>query len=298
MVSKEMERLINFLTANISDTSETSVEGLRESFEQIASMIKIPKDAKCERLDAAGVPSEWISVPESVNDRIVLYLHGGGYVAGSINSHREFCVRIARASKTRVLLIDYRRAPEHPFPAALEDATKVYHWLISSEGIKPKNIIIAGESAGGGLTIASLIKLRNDQVELPATGICLSPFMDLAITGDSVKTKAEIDPLVSQETLEFCSKLYLRDENRRNPLASPLYADLHGLPPILMQVGTSECLLDDSVRFADRAKAAGVNVSLEIWNGMIHMFQLFASWLPEGQEAISKIGAFIQNSLS
>lgn len=228
----------------------------------------------------------------------MLYFHGGGYVAGSINSHRELCVRIARASNTRVLLIDYRRAPEHPFPAALEDAIKVYHWLISSEEINPKKIIIAGESAGGGLTIATLIKLRNDKVNLPKASICLSPFLDLAVTGDSVKTKAEIDPIVTRENLEFCAKLYLGDEDSKNPLASPLYADLQGLPPLLIQVGTSELLLDDSVRFADRAKAAGVEVTLDIWDDMIHMFQLFASFAPEGQEAINKIGAFIQKSLS
>ena len=297
MVSIEMERLISFLRQSRGDTSEPSVEGFRESFGQIAGLTKIPKDANCEPIDAVGVPAEWISVPESVKDHVVLYFHGGGYVAGSINSHREYCVRIARASKTRVLLIDYRRAPEHRFPAALEDAMKVYQWLNSSEGINPKKIIIAGESAGGGLTIATLIKLRDDQVELPIAGICLSPFMDLAVTGDSVKTKAEVDPIVTQANLEFCAKLYLGGENSRNPLASPLYADLKGIPPLYIQVGTAEILLDDSIRFADLAKAAGVKVSLELWDDMIHMFQMFAAMAPEGQDAINKIGEFILKSL-
>jgi len=297
MVSIEMERLISLLRQSVADTTELSVEAMREQFEQIAGLTKIPKDANCEPIDAVGVPAEWISVPESIDDHVVLYFHGGGYISGSINSHREYCVRIARASKTRVLLIDYRLAPEHRFPAALEDAMKVYQWLNSSEGIKPKNIIIAGESAGGGLTIATLIKLRDDQVELPIAGICLSPFMDLAVTGDSVKTKAEVDPIVTQANLEFCAKLYLGGENSRNPLASPLYADLKGIPPLYIQVGTAEILLDDSIRFADLAKAAGVKVSLELWDDMIHMFQMFAAMAPEGQDAINKIGEFILKSL-
>lgn len=297
MVSKEMKRLIGDLQQSLGDVSEPSVDALRASFKQIGSMTKIPKDAKCDPLDAAGVPAEWISVPESINDRVILYFHGGGYVAGSINSHREYCVRLARASKTRVLLIDYRRAPEHCFPAALEDATKVYDWLISAKGIKPKNIIIAGESAGGGLTIATLIKLRDDQMELPTAGVCLSPYLDLAVTGESVIFKAEVDPLVTQADLEFCAKLYLGEEDRRNPLASPLYADLKKLPPLYIQVGTAEILLDDSIRFADLARAAGVDVSLDIWDDMIHMFQMFAAMAPEGQDAIDKIGEFILKSL-
>lgn len=208
------------------------------------------------------------------------------------------CIRIARALKTRVLLIDYRLAPEHPFPAALEDAIKVYQWLNSLKGIKSENIIIAGESAGGGLTIATLIKLRNQKINLPKAAICLSPFMDLAVTGDSVRNKAEIDPMVTKEDLEFCAEQYIGDQDRKNPFASPLYADLQGLPALLIQVGSSEILLDDSLRFVDRAKAADIKVSLEVWDEMIHMFQLYAYAVPEGQEAINKIGEFIQNSLN
>jgi monoterpene epsilon-lactone hydrolase len=256
-------------------------------------LTKIPKDAKCEPLNIAGVPSEWISVPESINDRVILYLHGGGYVAGSINSHREFCVRLAQASRSKVLIIDYRLAPEYCFPAPLEDTIKVYQWLIFSEGIKPKNFIIAGESAGGGLTIATLLKLRDDQIELPAVGVCLSPFLDLTVSGESIKSKAEMDPLTTEVELKFYVKLYLGDEDSRNPLAFPLFANLKKLPPLYIQVGTSEILLDDSIRFADLARSAGVDVSLDIWDDMIHMFQMFATMLPEGQKAIDKIGEFI-----
>ncbi|MFX1281058.1 MAG: alpha/beta hydrolase [Promethearchaeota archaeon] len=298
MVSKEMENLLNFIKQSVDRTLEPSVEGLRESFEQIGNMMRVPKDAKCEPIDAAGVPAEWISVPESNSDRVLLYFHGGGYIAGSINSHREYCVNLVRASKTRVLLIDYRRAPEYPFPAALEDATKVYDWLISSEGFKPKNIVIAGESAGGGLTIATLLKLRDDNKELPVAAIPLSPFLDLAVTGESVKTKADVDPMSTEADLRFCAEQYLGEEDKKNPLASPLYADLKNLPPLYIQVGTAEILFDDAVRFADKAKAAGVDVELEVWDDMIHMFQMFATMIPEGRDAIAKIGEFVLKSLS
>ncbi|MHA1883868.1 MAG: alpha/beta hydrolase [Promethearchaeota archaeon] len=295
MVSKQMENLINFIRQS---KVEPTVEGMRESFEQIASMVRVPKDAKCEPVSAGGVPAEWISVPESINNKVMLYFHGGGYVAGSINSHREYCVRLARASRTRVLIIDYRLAPEHPFPAALEDAIKAYQWLITSEGISPKHIVIAGESAGGGLTIATLLKLRDDKIELPTAGISLSPFMDMAVTGETVKSKVDVDPLTTQVMLELDAKLYLGGEDARNPLASPLYADLKDLPPLYIQVGSAELLLDDSIRFVDAAKAAGVDVKFEIWDDMIHMFQMFAAMAPEGQDGINKIGEFVLEYLS
>lgn len=298
MVSKEMENLLNFIKQTQDQSTEPSVEGLRESFKQIGNMMRVPKDAKCEPINIVGTSAEWISVPESKNDRVLLYFHGGGYIAGSIHSHREYCVHLARASKTRVLLIDYRRAPEHCFPAALEDATKVYDWLISSQGIKPKNIVIAGESAGGGLTIATLLKLRDDNKELPAAGIPLSPFLDLAVTGNSIKTKADVDPMATEADLKFCVEQYLGKEDKKNPLASPLYADLKNLPPLYIQVGTAEILLDDAVRFADKAKAAGVNVELEVWDDMTHMFQMFATMIPEGRDAIAKIGEFVLKSLN
>ncbi|MFX0029049.1 MAG: alpha/beta hydrolase [Candidatus Hermodarchaeota archaeon] len=298
MVSKEMENLLNFIKQSVDQSVEPSVEGLRESFDQIGNMMRVPKDAKCEPIDIAGIPAEWISVPDSINDRVLLYFHGGGYVAGSIKSHREYCVNLARASKTKVLLIDYRRAPEHRFPAAVEDATKVYDWLITSGGIKPKNIIIAGESAGGGLTIATLLKLRDDNKELPAAGIPLSPYLDLAVTGESVKTKADVDPISTEAMLKFCAEQYLGEGDKKNPLASPLYADLKNLPPLYIQVGTAELLLDDAVRFADSAKAAGVDVKLELWDDMIHMFQMFATMIPEGRDAITKIGEFILKSIN
>ncbi|MFB0563609.1 MAG: alpha/beta hydrolase [Candidatus Lokiarchaeia archaeon] len=294
MVSKEMERLIKVLREYQASQTEPSVEGLRDGLNQLASMARLPEDVKCEPVDAGGVPAEWITTPDVVSQCVILYLHGGGYVGGSISTHRDIVVRISRVSKARILIIDYRLAPEHPFPAGLEDAVAAYRWLVSTEGIKPDNLIVAGDSAGGGLTIACLVKLRDEGVALPAAAVCLSPWTDLAGTGESVKSKAEIDPFITPEGGEFMANLYLKDMDPRNPLASPLYANLQGLPPMFIQVGTSEILLDDSVRLADRAKAVGIDVKLDIWEDMIHVFAAFAGLIPEGRQAIERIGEFIQ----
>jgi monoterpene epsilon-lactone hydrolase len=277
-----------------ASTKEMSVELMRSDLDEMASMVTIPEDVRCEPVDAGGVPAEWITTTGVVNNRVILYLHGGGYVAGSIKTHRDLAARISRVSKARVLIINYRLAPEHIFPAAIEDATAAYRWLISTEKITPNNLIVAGDSAGGGLTIACLLKLREMRVALPAAAICLSPWTDLANTGESLKNKAKIDPFVTPEELEFDAKQYLGDEDPRNPLASPLYANLQGLPPSLIHVGGREILLDDSVRFAERAKAAGVDVKLEIWKDMVHVWHAFAAFAPESREGIKQIGKFIQ----
>jgi acetyl esterase/lipase len=297
MVSEGMERMINLLMQFKESTTEFSVESTREGLDQLGAMVKLPKDVKCETVDAGGVPAVWISIPDVINDHVILYLHGGGYIAGSIKTHQDLAARLSRVSKARVLLIDYRLAPEHPFPAAIEDATTAYRWLVSNEGIIPNNMIIGGDSAGGGLTIVTLVKLRDDGDILPAAAVCLSPWTDLAVTGESIKTNADIDPFIPAESVELIAKLYYGDEDAKNPLVSPLYANLQGLPPLFIQVGTREVLLDDSLRLADRAKAVGVEVQLEIWKDMIHVFALFAPWAPEGQQGIEQIGEFIQKHI-
>jgi len=240
------------------------------------------------------VPAAWMITPEVAKDRAILYLHGGGYIQGSITSHQDLAQRISKASKIKVLLLDYRLAPEHPFPAALEDSVRAYEWLINNEVYKPKNLIIAGDSAGGGLTLATLVKLRDQGVRLPATAVCLSPWTDLALTGDSIKLKLHEDPFISPDNLMFSAGLYLGKTDPKNPYASPLYADLKGLPPLYIQVGSAEILLDDATRLAERAKEAGVEVQLDIWEDMIHVFQAFAVMAPEGKEGINKIGKFIK----
>ncbi|NVM28927.1 MAG: alpha/beta hydrolase [Candidatus Helarchaeota archaeon] len=298
MVSQGMKNIIEQLRAFQAQASaEPSVEAIREGLETLAAMSRIPKGVKRKKLEIEGMKALWLTLPDIAKKNAILYLHGGGYVAGGIGTHRELVGRIALASKAHALLIDYRLAPEHPFPAALEDAMTAYRWLVSKEGISPKNIVIAGDSAGGGLTLATLIKLRDEGDPLPVAAVFLSPWTDLANTGETVKTKAEIDPFVSPEGLEMMAEIYLGDADARNPLASPLYGNLQGLPPLLIQVGSAECLLDDAVRCAERAKSAGVDVTLEVWDDMIHVFQAFANMAPEGQKGIEKIGEFIQKFL-
>ena len=297
MVSDGMKRVIDLMSQMTEGRTEFSVDGLREGLEQLGKMAKIPKDVLIESVNAGGVPAKWVSVPNAQNDLVILYLHGGGYVGGSIKSHEGLAAELSRVSKARVLLIDYRLAPEHVFPAAIVDSTETYRWLISEEGILPNNVIIGGDSAGGGLAIATLVRLRDEGDKLPAGAVCLSPWTDLANTGETIKTNADKDPFVSPMDVAEMSKLYYGRENAKNPLVSPLYADLQGLPPLLIQVGTAEILLDDSRRVADRAIEAGVDVQLEIWEDMIHVFAAFGQWAPEGKQGIEQIGEFIQKHI-
>jgi acetyl esterase/lipase len=250
-------------------------------------------ETKCTPVNAGGVPAEWIVAPGAADDRVLLYLHGGGYVMGSINTHREMVARLSKSSGARALVLDYRLAPENPCPAAVDDATAAYRWLLS-QGIKSSRIVIAGDSAGGGLTLATLVALRDAKVPLPAAGVCISPWTDMEGSGASMTTRAKVDPLVQKDMLVNMAKLYLGGNDPKSPLAAPLYADMRGLPPLLIHVGDAEVLLDDSTRVAERAKAVGVKVNLEIWPEMPHVWHLFAPMLPEGQQAIEKIGQFVR----
>ena len=294
MVSKGIENVSKLVRQQMASMTEISVKNIRDGLDLMAKMVKIPKDVKCEPVDVGGVPAEWISTPGVVNHQVILYLHGGGFIAGSIATHRDLAQRISRVSKTRILLIDYRLAPEHPYPAAFEDVLTAYRWLIDVEKITPNNLIIAGDSAGGGLTVGGLIRMRDEGIPLPAAAVCLSPGIDPTGSGESFKTKVDVDPFISPEMFKFMVKNFFGDIDLETPLTSALLADLSGLPPMLIQVGTSEILLDDSVRIAEHAKAAGVDVTLDVWEDMIHVFQAFAGFAPESREAIDKIGEFIQ----
>jgi len=271
-----------------------SVEQSRAEMEQMAaSLLPIPPDVRIEPVDAGGVPGAWVSVPGAVDDRVLFYLHGGGYGVGSIKTHTEMVSRMCRASGSRALVIDYRLAPEHPYPAAVQDSLSAYRWLVKS-GVSPAHVVIGGDSAGGGLAVATLVALRDAGDPLPAAAVCLSPWVDLEALGGSMETKAELDPIIQRADLLLFAAAYLGGADPRTPLAAPLHADLKGLPPLLIQVGTAETLLDDATRIAEKARSAGVEVSLEAWDDMIHVWQIFAPLLPEGQKAIDRIGEFIR----
>jgi acetyl esterase/lipase len=204
--------------------------------------------------------------------------------------------RLAIEASIRILGLNYRLAPVHQFPAAVEDAAAAYRWLLKT-GIEPARIAIAGDSAGAGLALAATITIREDGLPLPGAIVCLSPWVDLAVTGASMESKASEDPIVSREMLLGWAKLYLGGRDPRTPLASPLYADLQRIPPVLIQVGSTEVLLDDSIRLAERASVAGVETILEVWPAMIHVWHSFAAILPEGRQAIEGIGKFVRTHL-
>jgi len=296
MASTELGTLVQMLRAR-PILADVSVEEMRKGMESmIGATAQLPAGLIRESREVNGVPAEWVSARGAAADRAVLYLHGGGYVLGSIATHRELAARISQAAGTRCLVIDYRLGPEHPFPAAVEDAVKAYRWLLDA-GYAPERLAIAGDSAGGGLTVATLLALRDARLPLPATAVCISPWVDLAGEGESMTTREKVDPMVTRAPLLAMAKNYLGGADPKTPLASPLYGDLRGLPPLLIQVGDHETLLDDSTRLAERARKAGVEVELEVWPEMIHVWHAFAALVPEGRDAIERIGAHLRKRL-
>jgi acetyl esterase/lipase len=276
-------------------SEDTSVEQMRQEWEDLFAASGV--SANSERIQAGGVDAEWVTAPGARSDRVLLYFHGGGYALGSVKSHWELIARLSAATGCRALGLDYRLSPENPFPAPVEDACAAYRWLLG-QGIGPGHIALAGDSAGGGLTAAALVSLRDGGTPLPAAAAMLSPWVDLEATGESYDTRAEVDPMVHRPLVLGMAQTYLGGKGSpRDPLAAPLYADLAGLPPLLIHVGDHETLLDDSTRFAERARAAGVDVTLHVWEEMVHVFQLFAADLPEARQAIDAIGSFLQKHL-
>lgn len=290
----ELERVIA-LAAELGNFDESYgvIEGLRRSFERVTDALTFDGVAAYQRVNAGGLPAEWAADESAAGDQAVLYLHGGGYVIGSVRTHRVLMAGLSRASGARVLGLEYRLAPEHPFPAPVEDAVAAYRWLLR-QGYAPGRIAVAGDSAGGGLAVAMLAQARSYGLPLPAAAVCFSPWVDLEGIGDSMTANAGSSDMVERDGLLFMANAYLNGANPRAPLAAPLYADLRGLPPTLIQAGGAETLLDDSTRLADAARAAGVAVELDVWDDMIHVWQLFAPMLPEGRQALAQAGAFIR----
>jgi acetyl esterase/lipase len=271
----------------------TSVAERRARLDAIGEAYRPAADIRLEPVSADGVPAEWSIAPGAESGRVLLYLHGGGFSAGSIVSHRAMVTEAGRSAQARTLAIDYRRTPEHPFPAALEDTLRAYQWLLA-QGVRPERIAVGGDSAGGGLTIALMLALRERGLPLPACGWCISPWVDMEATGGSYADKAAVDPMISREYIQELAGWYLGGAAPATPLAAPIHADLRGLPPLLIQVGSAETLFDDSVRLAARAGAADVRVTLEVWPQMIHAWPLFHQQLTDGRRAIVAAGAFIR----
>ena len=268
----------------------------RERLDAIGSTSPPAGDIRLEPIDTNGIAAEWSLAPGSDPSKVLLFFHGGGYCSGSIVSHRGMVTEAGRAARARTLAVGYRLAPEHPFPAAIEDARSAYRFLLD-QGIAPSKIVIGGDSAGGGLTLALMTSVRDAREPLPACAWLVSPWVDLQMTGASLADKAVTDPLISKSYLEELASAYLAGADPTNPLVSPLNADLAGLPPLLVQVGSAETLLDDAVRIARRAGAADVRVNLEIWPHMIHAWHLWAAQLEAGRRAIASAGAFIRAHL-
>ena len=276
---------------------DLDVDWERANVESMARMFKPVGKIRCDPVTAGGVPAEWI-VPEGFpTTGVILYLHGGSFISGSIASHRTLAGNVALASAARALLIGYRLAPEHPFPAGLQDAAAAYEWLLT-RGTVPARLVVAGDSAGGNLTLALLVHLRDRGRPLPAAAVCLSPNPDLTFSGESWVFNAKKDVMIQERKERQAVAIYLQGADPREPLASPSIADLRGLPPLLLQVGSYEVLRSDVERFAEKARQAGVPVSLEVWPGMQHEWQFAARILPEGRRAIARIGRFLQAAYS
>jgi epsilon-lactone hydrolase len=264
----------------------------RKRLDALGGAFGVAPDVRVVPVAIGGIKAEWSSTPGAHAARVILFLHGGGYCSGSLDSHRHIITEAGRSAASRTLALDYRLAPEHPFPAALDDALAGYRFLLDQD-IAPSRIAIAGDSAGGGLAVATMVALRDAGMPLPACAWCISPWIDLEAVGDSMTSKAAIDPMISKPYVLELASAYLGDADPRTALAAPLYADLAGLPPMLIQVGAAETLLDDAVRLAARAGAADVAVTLEVWPEMIHVWHIFHPHLAAGRRAIAAAGAFI-----
>jgi epsilon-lactone hydrolase len=253
-------------------------------------------DVGVEPVTANGVRAEWTATPSDARDAALLYLHGGGYLIGSLDSHRHLAAEAGRAAGISALALDYRLAPEHPFPAAVDDALAGYRFLLT-RGINPQRIAIAGDSAGGGLVVAAMLAIRQAGLPQPGCGWCISPWVDMEAIGETMTSKAAADPTVQRAGLLDMAKTYLNGADPRSPLAAPIYSNLSGLAPLMIQVGACETLLDDALRLAKIGGAADVRVDLQIWPEMIHVWHLFHPELKAGRQAIEAGGAFVRRMI-
>jgi monoterpene epsilon-lactone hydrolase len=270
-----------------------TLDEVRAGFAPAGPLHPIPDDVVVTELDAGGVPAHWLVAPGVDPDRVLVFLHGGGYELGSIRSDGELAARLGRASGMRVLFPEYRLAPEHPFPAAIDDVVAVWRWLCTDQRLSASSMAVVGNSAGGGLSVALLVATRDAGEALPAAGVLMSPTVDLTSSGASMTERVDDDPISTPALLRQLASDYLAGADPRNSLASPLFASLSGLPPLLVLVGTADLLLSDSERLAKAATEAGVNVELEVGEGLPHVYPLMLG-TPEAAEATERIGEFLR----
>lgn len=274
-------------------------QGSLETYRKAASQPlfePMPRGIRWEQDQIDGVQGEWITPKNATTNRCLLYLHGGGYVLSTPHVHRVLVGRLARTLSCRAFMPEYRLAPEHPFPAALDDVTSSYHGILAS-GYAPAQVVVAGDSAGGGLTAALLLHLRDMGKSLPAAACLISALLDCTFSGSGLPELQQRDPFLRLSDLSRMAEHYYAAQNPQHPLISPLWADLNGLPPLFVLAGENEILRDEAVQFAERARQAEVAVDLKIWSGMVHAFPLFAGFIPEGKMAIAEIGAFFEKHL-
>lgn len=296
MASAELQIVIDLLKAN-PPVQGSDIATMREAMAALSTIMPPAEDMTFVPVDAGGVSAEWSTADVADSGRVVIYFHGGAYVMGSVATHRNLVAHIARRTGARVLNVDYRLGPEHPFPAAVDDAVAAYRFVLES-GVPASKIAVAGDSAGGGLTAACLVALRDAGEAMPGAAVCISPWLDLSQSFGSWQSKADIDPMLEIEQIQTCADAYLGGADPKTPTASPIFANLRGLSPLLVQVGTAETLLDESVEFAKRAKAAGVDATVDVAQDMIHVWHAFADLLPEGRDALDDLAAFLDAKLA
>jgi epsilon-lactone hydrolase len=287
---------VRALLARHRPTAGTFAERRAKWLETFHVFSPVPPGTAVEPWYGAAAGGEWVRAAgaRASRDAVVMHIHGGGFTAGSAAAYRGLSARISAACGRSVLAVDYRLAPEHPFPAALEDCVAAYRWLVGPGGVQPRNLVLAGDSAGGNFILATMLTLRDTGDPLPAAAVGLSAQFDMSLSGESVVTRAQRDAMITPDSIRKCAAAYLGGADPRNPLASPLFADLAGLPPLLLQVGSEEMLRDDNARLAAKAEAAGVAVTFEEWPDMIHVWHMFSDRLPDGGRALARIGDFVR----
>jgi acetyl esterase/lipase len=296
MISEEAKKIkdVLFRNQNLEYLLNTPQEVQRKDWEDSALDFILPEGIKIIREKDINISADWISSETSDKQEIILYFHGGGLTQGSSITHRKLASHIVRVVNVPVIIHDYPLAPENPYPAALVYSQKVYLWLLK-KGYKNENIIFGGDSSGGGLALALIMKLKNEDHALPKAGVFLSPMLDFTLSGNTMKKSAKLDPLVFEDDLKMSVKYYCRDESPYNPYISPIFGKFNGVPPLLIQVGRDEILLDDSKRLYDKAKLSGVNVQLDIWDDMWHVFQGWVEEIPEAELSLRKIKEWKDN---